>query len=50
MTARTILATAILMTASAAVAADYAGYVDPFIGTGAVEGGLSGNNYLAQAS
>lgn len=27
------------------IAADYAGYVDPFIGTGAVEGGLSGNNY-----
>lgn len=27
------------------MAVDYTRYVDPFIGTGAVEGGLSGNNY-----
>lgn len=26
-------------------AADVARYVNPFIGTGAIEGGLSGNNY-----
>lgn len=35
----------LLSFAVTAVAADYARYVDPFIGTGAVEGGLSGNNY-----
>ena len=27
------------------IAANYTQYVDPFIGTGAIEGGLSGNNY-----
>lgn len=30
---------------NAMMAGDYTRYVDPFIGTGAVEGGLSGNNY-----
>lgn len=29
----------------AAFGGDYTRYVDPFIGTGAIEGGLSGNNY-----
>ena len=28
-----------------AVAGDFTKYVDPFIGTGAIDGGLSGNNY-----
>ncbi len=37
------LAAALL--ASAASAGNYTRYVDPFIGTGAIEGGLSGNNY-----
>lgn len=31
--------------AQCAMAGDYTKYVDPFIGTGAIEGGLSGNNY-----
>ncbi|MCM1109604.1 MAG: GH92 family glycosyl hydrolase [Clostridium sp.] len=34
-----------LMIACAASAGDFTKYVDPFIGTGAIEGGLSGNNY-----
>lgn len=34
-----------ILLATRVIAADYARYVDPFIGTGAVEGGLSGNNY-----
>ena len=31
--------------ASAALAGNYTHYVNPFIGTGAIDGGLSGNNY-----
>lgn len=31
--------------ASAALAGNYTQYVNPFIGTGAIDGGLSGNNY-----
>lgn len=31
--------------AQTCIAGDFTRYVDPFIGTGAVEGGLSGNNY-----
>lgn len=34
-----------LLLAIRGMAVDYTRYVDPFIGTGAVEGGLSGNNY-----
>lgn len=34
-----------LATALTAAAGNYTKYVDPFIGTGAIEGGLSGNNY-----
>lgn len=34
-----------LLSAVEGIAGDYARYVDPFIGTGAVRGGLSGNNY-----
>ncbi|MDE6854816.1 MAG: GH92 family glycosyl hydrolase [Muribaculaceae bacterium] len=45
MTAKIVLATVCLSLFSGMMANDYAGYVDPFIGTGAVEGGLSGNNY-----
>lgn len=38
-----IVLTALLI--QSATAGNYTKYVDPFIGTGAVEGGLSGNNY-----
>ena len=40
-----ILSTLVLASALTAVAGTYTRYVDPFIGTGPVEGGLSGNNY-----
>lgn len=33
------------MVGSSAFAGDFTRYVDPFIGTGAIDGGLSGNNY-----
>lgn len=33
------------MVASSAFAGDFTRYVDPFIGTGVIDGGLSGNNY-----
>ncbi len=38
-----------VMMSGVAHAADYARYVDPFIGTGAIDGGLSGNNYPGAA-
>lgn len=42
---KTVFPLLFILFAVRVIAADYAGYVDPFIGTGAVEGGLSGNNY-----
>lgn len=41
------ISTGLLLVASImqATAGDYTRYVDPFIGTGAIDGGLSGNNY-----
>ncbi len=42
---RTVFVLLSLLFSVGAFAGDYARYVDPFIGTGAVEGGLSGNNY-----
>lgn len=42
---KTVASLILFLFAVGAFAGDYARYVDPFIGTGAVEGGLSGNNY-----
>lgn len=40
-----ILVTMLLVSVIPGIARNNSRYVDPFIGTGAVEGGLSGNNY-----
>lgn len=40
-----ILVTILLVSVIPGIARNNSRYVDPFIGTGAVEGGLSGNNY-----
>ena len=37
--------TLVSLLAASAFAGDYTKYVNPFIGTGPIEGGLSGNNY-----
>lgn len=42
---KNILSLTFLLLAFQAIAGNYTRHVDPFIGTGAVEGGLSGNNY-----
>lgn len=42
---KTVFSLVFLLLAIRGMAVDYTRYVDPFIGTGAVEGGLSGNNY-----
>lgn len=42
---RRVLSLAFLLLAVETFAGHFTRYVDPFIGTGAVEGGLSGNNY-----
>lgn len=39
------LVTILLISVIPGIARNNSRYVDPFIGTGAVEGGLSGNNY-----
>lgn len=42
---KNILSLTFLLLTFQAIAGNYTRHVDPFIGTGAVEGGLSGNNY-----
>lgn len=42
---RAVFSLVFILLAIRGMAVDYTHYVDPFIGTGAVEGGLSGNNY-----
>lgn len=45
-----ILVTILLVSVIPGIARNNSRYVDPFIGTGAVEGGLSGNNYPGAAA